>query len=72
MPDLPRLLPDFKLFQLAYVALRLGIPAALAGGRKTLAELASETRVPEVRLLRLLRGLVWAEILAMDSARGLP
>jgi hypothetical protein len=69
-PSLTQLLPSFRQFQLVYVALRLGIPAALAADPRTLAELAAQLQLPEHRILRLLRGLVWAGIISFDQARG--
>jgi hypothetical protein len=68
--SLNQLLPCFKQFQLGYVALRLGIPSALATGPKTLAELASQLNLPEQRFLRLMRGLVWAEVVSFDQTHG--
>ncbi len=61
--DLASLIPSFRRFQLIYVALRLNLPPLLASGPKTLEELAAATAVPALRLLRLIRGLLWAEIL---------
>jgi SAM-dependent methyltransferase len=68
--QLPQLLPAFRQFQLVYVALRIGIPSALAAGPRTLPELASELEVPECRILRLMRGLVWAEIVSFEQIHG--
>lgn len=68
--SLAQLLPGFKQFQLVYVALRLGIPSALAAGPKTLAGLAAQLDIPEGRLLRLMRGLAWAEVVSFDQTHG--
>ena len=62
------LLPAFKRFQLIYVALRIGLIARLGVTSGTSAELAVDLGIPEARLLRLLRGLLWAEILKFEDA----
>ncbi len=62
MKDLPDLLLSFRRFQLLYVALRLRLPQALASGPQTLAELSAAAGVPEVRLRRVLRGLIWVGV----------
>jgi len=57
------LISGIRDFQLVYVSLRLGIPGLLSSGPKTSGDLARATGVPEERLVRLLRGLLWAEII---------
>ena len=59
----------FRHFQLAYVAVRLGLPTALADGSRTAEELAESTGVPVDRLSRVLRGLLWAGLLDVDAGR---
>ena len=61
--NLGTLFSAFRQFQLVYVSLRLGIPGHLADGPKTLDELVIATGVPAIRLVRLVRGLLWAEVL---------
>lgn len=62
------LIAGIRDFQLVYVSLRLGIPTLLADGPKPLVFLADATGVPEERLVRLLRGLLWAEIIRKTEA----
>ncbi|MDX2111539.1 MAG: hypothetical protein SFY80_15010 [Verrucomicrobiota bacterium] len=61
------LLPAFKRFQLIYVALRIGLIARLGAGPATSDDLATSLGITETRLVRLLRGLVWAQVLEMDD-----
>ena len=63
MKNISELLVDFRRFQLLYVALRLKIPQVFASGSKSLAEISAATGLHEQRLLRILRGLLWAEVL---------
>lgn len=64
---LSSLLPAFKRLQLVYVALRIGLIARLGVDPSTSTELARSLGVPEARLVRILRGLIWAEILEMEN-----
>jgi predicted O-methyltransferase YrrM len=69
VPDPPgpqrllRLLDGYLTTQLVYLAVRLGIADALAGGPRTAAELAAAAGVPAGRLVRVLRGLAAEEVL---------
>lgn len=65
--DLASLIQSFRRFQLIYVALRLDLPRLLAAGPRKLDELALATAVPSGRLVRLIRGLLWAEILTATA-----
>ena len=69
MKSISELFVDFRRFQLLYVALRLKIPQAFASGPKSLAEIAAASGLDERRLLRILRGLLWAEVL-IPSGEG--
>lgn len=66
-PPLESLMAAFKQFQLVYVATKTGVVVALAGGPKSLDSLAVELAIPSKRLGRLLRALVWAEVLSCDE-----
>lgn len=65
---LDSLISGIKDFQLIYVSLRLGIPSLLSAGPRGLDDLVRATHVPEERLVRLLRGLIWAEVLTPTPA----
>ena len=67
--DFASLYTAFRQFQLAYVAVRIDLPAALAEGSRTAEELAAATGVPVDRLSRILRGLLWAGLLDVDADR---
>ena len=67
MKKISELLVDFRRFQLLYVALRLNIPQTFASGPKSLSEVSSASGLHEQRLLRILRGLLWAEILVSSG-----
>ena len=67
--DFASLYTAFRQFQLAYVAVRIDLPVALAGGSRTAEELAAATGVPVDRLGRILRGLIWAGLLDVDADR---
>lgn len=60
---LDSLITAIRDFQLVYVSLRLDLPSLLAAGPRRLDELVRATHVPEERLVRLLRGLLWAELI---------
>jgi hypothetical protein len=66
-PPLESLINAFKQFQLVYVAIKAGVVAALGPGPRSLESLAMELRIPAFRLRRLLRGFVWADVLACDA-----
>jgi len=66
-PPLELLINAFKQFQLVYVAIKAGVVTTLASGPKSLDSLAMELRIPALRLRRLLRGLVWSDVLACDA-----
>lgn len=63
---LPPLLEGFKKFQLAFVAVKIGLPQKLDGGPRTVDQLARDLSLPGKRLIRLLRGLVWSGMLEVD------
>jgi SAM-dependent methyltransferase len=65
--DFSSLFLAFKQFQLAFTAVKIGLPKILHHGPKTLMEIAQATHLDERRLLRVLRGLVWSGILASDE-----
>ena len=60
----------FKQFQLAYTAARIGLPDALANGARTGGDLAGALNIPENRLNRLLRALVWAGYIEQHQTAG--
>ncbi|MGK0187127.1 MAG: hypothetical protein ACI9R3_002913 [Verrucomicrobiales bacterium] len=64
------MLTGFRRFQLVSLALELDVPKHLAAGTLSLEELSERTGSPPDRLRRLLRGMVWADILQQDSAGG--
>jgi ubiquinone/menaquinone biosynthesis C-methylase UbiE len=65
--DIDQLSHSFRSFQLLQVAVRLKVLRALGDGPRTTLELADWTGVPEQRLVRLLRGLVWIGALVHDE-----
>jgi hypothetical protein len=64
--DLGPLVPSFRRFQLVFIALRLGLPELLAEGPRPLEELVQFTGVPRDRLVRVMRGLIWAGVVMHD------
>lgn len=65
--DLGPLVPSFRRFQLVFIALRLGLPDLLAEGPRPLEELVGYTGVPRDRLVRVMRGLIWAGVVTHGS-----
>lgn len=57
----------FRFFQLLFVAVKAGIPTALASGPATPVALAGSLELDETRLRRVLRGLVWCGALDADE-----
>lgn len=57
----------FKEFQIAFTAIKIGLPALLAREPRTSAQLAQSTGIPETRLLRLLHAMVWCDILKITE-----
>lgn len=56
------LIAEWRRFHLVTAAVRFGVPKALAGGADTAEALSAATGVPVDRLVRLLRGLIWAGV----------
>lgn len=60
----------FKQFQLAYAALKIGLPALLAKGPRTGEQIARATGIPLERLARLIQGLIWCDILRQTETKA--
>lgn len=60
----------FKQFQLAYIAVKIGLPKLLARGPMRIEQIAEATGIPAHRLARLLRALVWSEVLKTHPDGG--